>query len=51
MGFSMGDGRNFVEHRHHLFRKMRVDYVETPRKCVQVILKLQRVVQKSEQEG
>ena len=43
--------RNFVQHQHQLVRKVMVDYVETPRECVQVILKLRRVLRKSEQVG
>ena len=43
--------RNFVQHRHYLFGKITMDHVETPCDCLQVVLKLQRVLQKSGQVG
>lgn len=34
MSMFQGGARNFFQHRHHLFRKVRVDYMESPCLCV-----------------
>ena len=39
MGVFQGAARNFDQHQHHPFERVRVDYVETPRECVRVMLK------------
>ena len=46
-GFVPWGSRNFVQHVHHVVGNVRVDYVQTPRGCVHVVLKYREVPQMS----